>query len=482
MTAITRANQKSIETLISEDWARPRYKETIWKVVSTLLFPIGLYQATCHCLAKYGFSQFILASSSEAVRLKHKHKQLIEENNQDYLDRESSGTAKKTTIRTRDGLNLDAVRIINQEQAELRPEDQKWIIYVLPAKAIWQEIFKSTPDMELTGLLDLARATQKNVLCVNYRATGGSTLSRPGSFDDLFIDIESGLKTLEGVRPKNIKFFAISLGSTIALHLANKYPEIPMTVVQNAFQNLALLAKDFSTYLINYVTKVLDERVKGEQELPIYNKRTEKHEIRKLSLPQRIRYSLEDTLLSLPHLALRVTYFFFSFLNNIAHCQIRKAGIDLIEIGKTVLIDTALTVTGLASLPLSLCTNKINQFNGMLKGFYLTHSAAITFVQSPKFIQIAIQILKTADWIIDNAKAVLALGKTRVCVVQVPHDKTVPHKASLEKAVLEIDPSFPIHHCDGHEFDQAKDHHNHMASPVHSRHATDDAVAQALIG
>lgn len=477
MTAITCTNQKSIDVLISEDWAKPRYTEKLWKVVSAILFPIGLYQLACHCLAKYGFSQFILASSSKAVQLAHNHKQCIEEKDQTYLDSESAGTAKKITVRTKDGLDLDAVRIISQEQKDRPPEEQKWLIYVLPAKAIWQEVFKPASNMELTGLLDLAEATGKNVLCVNYRATGAnaltSALSRPGSFNDLFIDIESGLKTLTGVRPQNIKFFAISLGSTIALHLANKYREIPITIVQNAFQNLALLAEGFSIYLIKYVDKVLDNRIKIET-----------GEIKKPSLFQRIRFSLEDTFLSLPHLALRVTYFFLTFLNNILHCQIKEAGIDFFEIGKTLVIDTVLTITGLISLPLSLFTNKINQLNGLLKEFYLTHSAIKTIVRSPKFIKLAIHILQTTGWVIDNAKVALAIGKDRLCIVQVPpgNDKTIPYKASLAKAVLEIDSTFPVHHCEGYEFDPEKDHHNHMASPVRIRHATDQFVAQALLG
>ncbi len=486
MNAVTHTNQRSIDLLINEDWAKPRYNEKIWKVVSLILFPIGIYQFTYHCLAKYAFSQFILASTSGAVQLAHKHKEAIEEMDQSYLHRESDGSAEKVSVRTRDGLNLDAVRIISQEQKDLPPAEQKWLIYILPAKAIWQEVFQSKPDMELTALLDLAKATGKNVLCVNYRATGGSTLSRPASFDDLFLDIESGLKTLKGVLPQNIKLFSISLGGTVALHLANKYPEIPMTIVQNAFQSLALLANDYSKYLIKYVIKIVNEDVLRQQELPILNSRTGVESSKKLTLFQRMTYSLKDAFLSLPHLVLRVTYFFFSFLNHLFHYQVNQAGEDLLEIGKTLVIDTVLTISGLISLPLSLFTNKINQCNGHLKGFYLIHSAIIESVKSPKFVDLAVHILDRTNWIIDNANVALSIGKDRLCIVQVPPgtDRTIPYEASLAKAVSERYPEFPIHNCRGHEFTQGKDHHDHMASPVPEppRHETDEVVREALRG
>ncbi len=447
--------------------------QRIWDAICLILFPIGIYKLTCHLIAKYQFSPFILGSSSTYVRELHHHKEEIETKNDTYLaslsDKEIS--AKKVQIKTKDGLYLDGVQITTNTQRTLDLHQQKYLVYILPAKAIWQQ--------QLPELIALAKATKRNILCVNYRATGASSFSRPSSFKDLFCDIESSLGTLKGILKENTVLYAHSLGSATALYLSNKYKM--KAVVQNTFHTLEGLTKLYSIPLINTIDKNQKIALKKQQELPIRAKKTSKAIITKLSLSKRVIYSLEDAFLSLPHLALRVTYFFLSFLDNICSLNFKKAKLDLKEIVKTICIDLTLTITGITAIFISLFSNQMNKLNGNLKNAYLERPALKTFAESPKFIWLAKKILKATGWSIDNAKMAQKIGKENLFIVQVIKDKTIPYEFSLAKALRTLDQTVKIHDLSDLLQDTQEDSHGFMASPtLKNRHTSDHELLKFL--
>lgn len=463
----------SLERLIPDKSEPFSLKKKIWDVVSVILFPIAIYRIGCHLTAKYLFSPYILGASSSYVRLLNRHKDAIENMNEAHLNSISDSDIRieKRKIKTNDGLTLDGVHITHTEQSNLNPNKQKYLVYVLPAKGIWQQ--------QITELVSLSKATKRNLLCVNYRATGASAFQRPSSFKDLFCDIESSLRSLTGVVKENTIFYAHSIGCATALHLSYKYKM--KAVIQNTFHTLEGLAEIYSKPLVKTVIKNKLLSLQKQQELPIENKRAKEIKITKLSLSERITYALRDTLFSLPHLALRVTYFSLSFLDNLISYKTKKALSDLKEIGKTILVDLTLTITGVVAIPISLISNRMNQFNGSLKMKYLTQSALATFIESPKFIWLAKKILQATGWTINNTKTACAIGKENLFIVQARFDKTIPYEFSLANTLLKADPRFTIHQFSDHPLDKDKDHHDFMASPaLTARHKTDQELLQFI--
>jgi hypothetical protein len=462
-----------LNRLIQEKSRSFSFSEKIWNVVSLIFFPIGIYRVACHLIAKYQFSPFILGSSSSYVRLLNNHEQAIKALTTPYLTSISDIdiTIKKQTVKTSDGLTLDGVHITHKEQSTLPREKQKYLVYVLPAKGIWQQ--------KISELIQLSKATKRSILCVNYRATGASTLKRPSSFKDLFCDIETSLASLTGILKENTVLYAHSIGCSTALHLAHKYKM--KAVIQNTFHTLEGLTELYSKTLVRKIIRDQILSVQEQQELPIEDKKTKEVKKVRLSFSKRVSYALKDSFLSLPHLIVRVSYFCLSLLDNLIRCQTEKASLDLKEIGKTVLIDLALTISGVIAIPVSLFSNRVNQFNGSLKSKYLNRPALATFAESPKFIWIAKKILDATGWSVNNTKTALAIGKENLFVVQVKHDKTIPYEFSLAKALQKVDPSFTIHTFEDHLLDQDADQHDFMASPaLQARHSTDQELLRFL--
>ncbi len=379
----------------------------------------SLQEITCHpCryIAKEYFSSYIIGSSSDYVRKNKNHSELIARVDDAYLQARG---AKKETFTTTDRVKIDAVRIT-------RPDATKWLLCINPSKAIWQE--------RLEDLLKLSEKTNTNILCVNYRATGASDKKRPTSFDDLVLDVDSGLQKLEseGIQKNNIILYAQSIGCVIALRLATERKM--KAVVQNTFALFRLMIKPFSKLLITTLHRGLHGKV--ERQNGIISKRISKTEIQKEKrtprIKQRILFSLEDTFLSLPHLIFRVTYFTLSMLDNLIITRnFYLAKKDFIEIGKTIAIDTTLTLTGALSLLTSPFTNRVNNINSKIKSLYLGRSAILTFANSPKFLWIAENILTSSGWIANNAALAKSLSTSDLFIVQAHSDLTVPRELSL---------------------------------------------------
>jgi hypothetical protein len=163
-------------------------------------------------------------------------------------------------------------------------------------------------------------------------------------------------------------------------------------------------------------------------------------------------------------------------LENLFRLQFKTALLDAKEIGKTILIETALTILGITSLPISLVSNKINRIKGKLKSFYTSRSAVLTFVNSNKFLTLAKQILKTAGWEIDNYQVFEKLLKKGVnpFVVQVEKDATIRENARLSTKILESNPNYLIHKDFSDLNDELKDHHDHIAKPCSDHKCVDN--------
>ncbi len=411
-----------------------KIKDHIWNIASAILFPIGLYRLSCYYVSKHIFSPFILASSSEYIKKKFEHAKLV---------KETDLTLFKDVVATRISHKLDGVQIRKEG-------NQKWLIYVLPTGSIWQQILE-------TELLPLARESGRNVLCVNYRSTGANPINRPSSFNDLYEDVESALLTIEEDLGDDTVFYGHSLGCATALHLALKFGR--RAVAQNTFGLFENLAEPYRKHLHSSTSRYLSKLIEEQQN-------------------NKLKFALIDTFLSLPHLVFRVTYFTLSLLDNILHLEGKNSVLDIREIGKTILIDTILTITGLVSLILYPCANRINQFNAELKSNYLSRSAPLTFISSSKFVWLAKKILNSSGWYVDNALTALKLGKDRVFVVQAPCDQKLESKYTLAYALANSD--IPIHTFQDHELDTTRCHHDYLASPALERHQTDRELRKFL--
>lgn len=94
-----------------------------------------------------------------------------------------------------------------------------------------------------------------------------------------------------------------------------------------------------------------------------------------LPFMKRVTYSLRDTFFSLPHLVLRVRYLAIAIIGNcLWHRDFKSAGKNLEDLVTTVILDSLLTITGLVSLIVSPCTNKVNQFNSRANRYFLETS------------------------------------------------------------------------------------------------------------
>ena len=391
------------------------------KQSSDIIFLMSALDTICRYISREYFSPYIIGSSAEWRRRKAYPEINRLRNQQLFIN------------------GVDATKI-----AKPSP---KWIVYVLPSKLLWQQNYDKDPlsakttVRKITTLLDLATHTTRNVLCVNYRI-------KPSSFQDVIDDVDTGVKHLleQDVKENDILFYAHSIGSVAALQLAKKYNTA--AVIQNTFSKLEDLVEPFSKALVKDTYDSLCKRVTTQQDTSIRLKR-------------KIQFLFIDLTLSLPHLALRISYFALSLLGNLCKFQFSKATSDLLEIGKTIVIDTAITIS---SLFIFLNINKVNQFNANCKSHYLKRSAVCETLSSPKFIWLAKKILQKSGWHADNTAAVLSMDQAKLFIVQLPNDKTMKG-ATLEDGLRKADSTIQIHNF---ETDAALDSHNEMASPVHT--------------
>ncbi len=375
----------------------------------------------CRYISKEFFSPYIIGSSAEWRRKK----------------------AEPDINRLRD----KQILINGVDATVIEKTGPKWIVYVLPSKLLWQQNYDKAPDnakptaRKITTLAQLANSTDRNVLCANYR-------KKPSSFQDVIDDVDTGVKYLleKGVQQSDILFYAHSIGSVAALQLAKKYNTA--AVIQNTFSKLEDLVEPFSKALVADNFTRIKSRVANQKNPSI-------------KLVEKISFILEDLTLSLPHLAIRISYFTLSLLKNLCYRNFDEGKSDALEICKTLLIDTTITISSLFSL---ININKVNQFNAYCKNFYLNRSAICKALSSPKFICLAKKILQKSGWHADNTSVVLSMDPNKLFIVQLPNDKTM-NGATLEQGLKEAGSTIQIH---SFETDKEQDSHNEMASPVHT--------------
>ena len=110
----------------------------------------------------------------------------------------------------------------------------------------------------------------------------------------------------------------------------------------------------------------------------IFTERVNTQKREDLSVCERVKFSLRDTFLSLPHLMVRMRYLVIAtVVNSCWYCDFKSAGKNIKDLAITIIFDSLLTITGLISLILSPWTNRVNQFNSTLNEYFLTHSTLI---------------------------------------------------------------------------------------------------------
>lgn len=436
---------------------QPVSNNILWDITSTIVFPIGMYRIARHLFGKYVISQCVLPSSIQTTLLDKSITHYLLETSNSSLREESREypniySAERIRIQTSDNLSLDGLQIVSKGQKDLPPEEQKWIVYTLPNLSLWQQLCHVL-------FMPFANALDVNLLSVNYRMTGQSSPTRPTSFNDLCIDIDSAVQTLleRGVLPKNIVLHGVSLGGATALNVAKHYQtpgnEISC-VAQNTFSQIEKVAPEVLFRINSHISDLRSKMVLSQ---------LEEHQ----SLSETLLFSLKDLFFSLPHLIFRVSYLVFSIIERLIQCKYNEVPDELAEIGKTILFDTLLTFSGFLSLILSPFTNSINQFNGSINQYFLNNSLLSRFLISSKAPAFVGTLLSHTDWNIDNEKAATQIKK--ILVVYAPNDDLIDRSASLSKPLLE-NPEYSHHVQALPEFDEFNRpiDHTDIAVPISS--------------
>lgn len=415
------------------------YKDIIWDIVSAILFPIGLYRITSYLLGKYVVSQLLLPSSSFVM-----HK---------WFPPEELNTPFAITLETSDGIKLDSVKIKHQNL--LAPSEERWIVCILGNEGRWQNSYND--------LLFLAHHTALNVLCINPRGVGNSTYIHPSSFEDLFSDVDTGVLHLlnEGVLSNNIVLHGHSLGGASALHVASRRGLA--AIAQNTFAKVDQVIPHHLNAFAEITSDFLN-RLSTVQQNPAAR-----------DLLWLLLFSAKDLLFSLPHLAIRVTYFFFSMLENLVCCEFKEAIKDLMEIGKTLFIDTVLTITGFISLIALPFTKKVHALNGTLNSFFLERAALPRVLASPKTAWLAKQLLTCTGWNADNYTAASRLRN--VFVMHPTEDHVIPYTASLPVALRD---GLSPHTLTSYDLHPDADHNTIILPAASSSNTVNKALATFL--
>jgi hypothetical protein len=418
---------------------KPSLNQIIYNIASAIIFPLGLYRCSAHFIAKKFFSCFIVGSTSRSIKISQKHEEAIK----------SVHLEMRNGLKFEELIGVDGIKILQERSTD------EWIVYTLPSCGIWQKLLEDT-------LIPIAQNSGRNLLCVNYPGAGKNR-GKPNSFNHLLNNVEKGLKKIDAT-PENTVFMGHSLGCASALRLADKY-EGTNVVIQNTFSKLDLLAKPYREILKKTLERAQKNQTRLEKDGEVFDRNTKQYVKKPLKIVQRLNLAAKDAFLSIPQL-----------LENLFRLQFKTALLDAKEIGKTILIETALTILGIASVPISLVSNKINRIKGKLKSFYTSRSAVLTFVNSNKFLTLAKQILKTAGWEIDNYQVFEKLVKRGVSpfVVQVEKDDTIPENARLSKKILESYPNYLIHKNFSDLNNELKDHHDHIAKPCNDHTCGND--------
>ena len=450
-------------------------------LVPTMVKPLqnpstGISSWVCKQISTHFLSRYAIGSSSSGF--KKGTKTYVDELNNDYLAKKTNVAASQVFFDSPEGHKLDGVKIFNLQEQRKTPAEQKWLVYVLPSKAIWQTLFEENPPVttdpsrtpkrvqkKKTHLIELAERTGRNVLCVNYRGTGGSTGVRPSSFTHLTNDVICGINSLEGAKLENIMLWGRSIGGFPA-SMVSSITGCPL-ILQNTADTFIALGKPHSIRLINDIKKNFINNLERQK-----------------AGKRRLTFLATDAFLSLPHLAFRVTYFFFRMLENIVRLN-PESLTDLKEIAKTICIDTILTITALTGLITFPFSRPIDQFNAKLKQLYKDRLALACIVESDKFIWCAERILTCSGWEQSNAELVDKMDPNKVFIVQVYHDQTIHKPANLSTGLEKIGSTkhrinkFDVTNPETESKENPiEDPHEAMASPIH----TDCPLYESLNG
>lgn len=172
----------------------------------------------------------------------------IDESGQKRVQSILESRFKNIKLPSSDDAILDGISIINDKQSVLPPNKQRWMLFFLGNKAIYEgQLFQLRAFCNRLGI---------NVICVNYRGVGESTgipKSRPHDPEnedhDLYDDgraVVSYLKSL-GVQTGRMFAYGYSQGAAIAAKVAAENQEVGqemMLCVDRAFKTYRKAAEE----------------------------------------------------------------------------------------------------------------------------------------------------------------------------------------------------------------------------------------------
>jgi hypothetical protein len=400
-----------------------RNKATLYDLFSVIVFPVGLTRLNFYLIGRCILSiPSVPTIKAPTLSIFTGTLQKIKKEAAEIIQKKNTTTVKGESFRykTKDGVSIDAFQIICNEQREKDPTNQKWIVVPMEHSTWYQK------EKQLTELYDIAEDYNVNILTMNYRGSDRFWSPWPSCSEDIIEDVDAGVRFLlnNRVQAENILLYGLSMGGALAIQVGAKYqkPDHLMPVLaQNTFTN-------FKEEGLEYLERCI--RAHG-------NKANR-------SQP------LGDFLFSIPELLFRVTYFSLSMIENFITLHPLNALSDLKDIGKAILFDTILTITGFVGTVFSLIRfkpgyEKIVNLNICLNDQIATKNQSRetqgtslfnALARSPRLKNILSFFAENTGWTIENIDAYNKLKSTRL-ITYVNGDKMISDRVSLGKKLIE---------------------------------------------
>lgn len=330
------------------------------------------------------------------------------------LTRENKGSFINVKVTTEDHITLDGVEIHFEGEKKERQE-QIWHVFYNPNTA--------TYEMSMESFLEQGQGLGHNFLLINYRGTGDSEKKNPSCFGDLVKDGTAAVEYLiaSGVPKENIIIEGLSLGGAVAIHVNLSYKV--RCAAHNTFGTSVAMVPHLCSAIAQGIKEILDK--------PLHDT---------LDLTSRLKYALKDLIGSPIELFVRITFFVLAFFERIISLEGGDALITLKEIGKTIIFDTILTITGAIALITSCFTQKVLELNTTLNQMMRVEDDPLVSImlQSSKAHYLIQRLLVHTGWAIDNVEACKKTSSPFASYHPGPKDTTVPPELALNSKLQDL--------------------------------------------